>query len=126
MSYKVRNKLSYLGDGEAIFKKWISWGKAGNVKMLSIWAGEEMGWKNPNTGRNPSGMGVWSRMWRWALRNPEKARPLYADYVLQFGELLDDEDWFSLLHERARVLLTHAGYKRYLAKYPNVALYSNR
>lgn len=127
MQAKVRNKISYIGDGEPLFRKWVSWGKAGTVQMVADWAKNECGLKNPKTGRGPSAMGIWAKMWRWALRNPELSRPLYADYVLELdGDQLTDDEWYSLLHERARVLLTRAGYKKYMVKYPDVAKYSNR
>ena len=124
MQSKVRNKLSYIGDGKIYFEKWVSLGKAGNVSKVALWAGNELGKKNPKTGRPPTPMGIWQKMWRWCLRNPEEGRSLYASYVLELdGDLLKDEEWNSLLHARAKILLTKAGYRKYLAKYPHLEKY---
>jgi hypothetical protein len=125
MKGKIRNKLDFIGDGERLFKQWVSWGNAGTVKKLALWAGNELQLKNPRTGKIPSAMGVWAKMWRWALRHPDEARVLYEDYAiaLDAADPLTDDEWYSLLHSRAKSLLTSAGYFKYLKKYPHVANY---
>jgi hypothetical protein len=120
----VRNKLKFL-HGEELFKHYMFLGRAGSVRHLQTYAMEK-GWSNPNTGKEPTAMGVWCSMWRWVLHNPEKARPMYSEYVLQFGENLTDSEWNSLLESRAHELLTPAGYRKFLHDHPELKKYADQ
>lgn len=123
MQSKIRNKLKFL-DGEELFRHYISLGRAGSYRQVENYC-KSRKIKNPKTGKPPTRMGIWCSMWRWVLRNPDPARKLYASYVLELdGDILDDEEWYSLLESRAHELLTDAGYKTYLRTYPKVADYA--
>lgn len=119
----VLNKLKFL-NGEVLFNKYVDMGRGGSIAKLANFAFEQGG--NPRTGRIPTRVGVWSSMWRWALDNPDKARKIYDRYVLEFGENLTDEYWYSLLEARAKKLLTPRGYRNYIKKYPEVGKYADR
>ena len=99
----ILNKLKFM-DGEALFKRYIEMGKGGSIAKLARFA-QQQGWNNPKTGKMPTRVGVWCSMWRWALRNPQEARKIYDQYVLEFGQNLTDEMWYSLLEARAQKLL---------------------
>lgn len=123
MQSKIRNKVKFL-DGETVFRKYVEFGKAGSYTMLQKYS-TVAGWVHPITKRPPTKMGLWATMWRWALRNPDIARKLYAQYVLELnGDYLGDEEWFSLLEARAKQLLTPPGYRKYMLKHPEVAKYA--
>lgn len=123
MQSKIRNKVKFL-DGETVFKKYVEFGSAGSYNMLQKYS-VVAGWVHPITKKPPTKMGLWATMWRWALRYPDNARKLYAQYVLELsGDYLNDEEWYSVLEARAKQLLTVAGYKKYMKANPEVAKYS--
>lgn len=121
---KVRNKVKFL-DGEAIFRKYVEMGKAGSFNHLVRWTIAQ-GIINPVRGKPPSKMALWNAMWRWALHNPEVAKPLYSDYCLQFGDYLSDSEWKELMEWRAFQLLPYSGYRKYLKKHPELVEYANK
>lgn len=124
MQSKVRNKIKFLHDKE-LFVHWTGLGKAGSLKLLVIYSVKE-GWLNPKTGRPPTTMACWNAMWRWAIRNMAEARPFYAQYVLDFGDYLTDDEWMEVINDRAKQLLTPAGYRKFLVKHPEVVKYNEK
>lgn len=80
MSYRD----SYL-DGEQIFKKWASMGKAKSWLKMQKWARAENIF-NPVTGKRPYRMTLFKAAWRWAWHHQDEARKLAVT-------ALDAEDW---------------------------------
>lgn len=119
----VRNKLRYL-DGERLFEQYVLLGRAGSYKQLGNFAVSK-GWVNPYTGKAPTKMGLWNSMWRWALRNPDKAHEMYSNYVLELdGDTLTDDEWYSLIESRAYQCLSRPGYRKYLSNHPELKPYA--
>lgn len=124
MQSKVRNKIKFLHDRE-IWVHWTGLGKVGSLRLLVEYS-KKQGWFNPKTGKPPTPMACWNAMWRWAIRNPVEARPMYADYVKDFGDYLTDDEWNEVLNDRARTLLTTAAYRKFLIKNPEVVAYNEK
>lgn len=120
-----RNRLKFI-DGEEMFRVWTGYGKAGSLRLLREYC-KSKGIRNPNTGHPPTIMACYNAMWRWAIRNLDLSRPLYAEYVLLFGDYLSDDEWNTTIESRAHALLTLAGYTRFIKKHPELeSLYAKR
>jgi hypothetical protein len=58
-------------DGERLFRKYFEMGENKSIAMLVEWAILE-GMKS-STGQEPTPMGVWKSIWRWASLKENKA-----------------------------------------------------
>jgi hypothetical protein len=91
MTYNRRSKKNlkekYL-DGERLFRKYWEMGESRSVRLLTEWAIIE-GMKS-SSGVEPTHMGCWKSMWRWASLkgNRERAWEIYKENVINanFGE----------------------------------------
>lgn len=73
-------------DGEKLFRKYFDMGAAASTYRLHRFAiGEQM--LSPE-GKEPTPMGVWKAMWRWASRkeNKDTAYQIFCKYI-------DEHDW---------------------------------
>lgn len=92
----MRNRVSNLRekylDGEKLFRKYYEMGETRSIRMLTEWAILD-GMKSLQ-GHEPTSMGVWKAMWRWAsLReNHLKAWDIVskANPTLTWGEWVKD------------------------------------
>lgn len=57
-------------DGETLFRKYYEMGDNRSIKLLTEWAKVE-GIKS-SKGNEPTGMGIWKAMWRWASMRENK------------------------------------------------------
>lgn len=64
-------------DAERLFRKYVSDGVSRNIKSLTEWAIAE-GMTSSNGGE-PTPMGCWKAMWRWASTHKELAWELMKD-----------------------------------------------
>lgn len=107
----LRGRRRFL-DGEKLFHRfYVEMGNAGSMEKLAQWCRTE-GYTNPKTGKAPTAMGVWLSMWRWAIQNPNKARPMFEKYFMGLGEHLTDELWKDTLDKRAKSHLTTKAYEK--------------
>lgn len=68
---------SYLPDGETLFKVyWTQMGEARSINTLRRWC-KSNGYINPETGKMPTQMAVWFRMYRWMANNKETAFEIF-------------------------------------------------
>lgn len=88
----MRKKLreSYL-DGEKLFKHYCVMGGAKSVSVLTRYAiAQKM--ISPN-GKEPTRMGVWKAMWRWASLNRNSAYELFLQASQNGFDVADDTWW---------------------------------
>lgn len=64
-------------DGEKLFRKYIEMGENRSIGMLTEWSILE-GMKS-SKGHEPTQMGVWKAIWRWASTHKEQAWELIKD-----------------------------------------------
>lgn len=112
-------RIKYL-EGEELFRQYCEMGKEGSIKKLVKWCNEQ-GKISPKTGKGPLPATVHSSMWRWALKYPEIAKPLYAKLCSEHGEFLDDGTWNGILKHFAKTKYRGTKAVKYLNKYPDVA-----
>jgi hypothetical protein len=51
-------------DGEKLFRKYFEMGESRSISLLAEWA--IMQGMKSSTGQEPTPMGIWKAMWRWA------------------------------------------------------------
>ena len=121
----IRERYKFL-DGETLFRQfYVIMGTAGSVLKLVEWCRTE-GHINPRTGKAPTPMGVYQSMWRWAVKNPSLARPMFAEYIKSLGKFLSSDMWYETLNIRARAYLTYRGYEKFLSKNPTARKYDSK
>lgn len=76
-------------DGEALWEKYHSMGRAATYDKLAEWATDQ-GMKRAKS-KKATRMGVYFAMWRYALRNPEAAYPAYEKWAKGYEEELTIE-----------------------------------
>lgn len=78
-------------DGEKLFEQYFAMGSAASIKRLARFAESEG--MISSAGRNPTPMGVWKCMWRWASKkeNKERAFQLFSHYIDNYEWQLPDE-----------------------------------
>lgn len=69
-------------DGEKLFRVYHEWGRAAGYSRLEKWANEH-GMYHPGRGK-ASKMGAYFAMWRWALRNPQKAWEIFEPWAREY------------------------------------------
>jgi hypothetical protein len=120
---KLRNTNKIYPDKE-LWEKYMSWGKAASHLKLRRWLIEN------GFSIKEYGMGAFWAMWRYAIRNPEEAFPLYKkwyfetasdvkpnpdviDPVVTFQDFLED----CRLHARQRSCVSRGEYIRFCNKH---------
>jgi len=94
---------TYLPEGEYLFR--IYYEEMGlarsHQKLIKRLVSE--GYINPKTGKPPSSMSTWNRMWRWALHkeNQQKAYEMYNSALKDTAEYVSPEEWQEFLHDKA-------------------------
>lgn len=100
---KLLNPNRVVYDGEKLFRYYCSLGRASSNKKLKEWA-KTVGMVNPETG-TASHTGPLYSMWRWAIRNPEQAFPVYKEWANAYeSELVAngiEVNWNLFLRELA-------------------------
>lgn len=110
-------------DGEMIFRHYyVEMGDGRSYGKLARWASEKWG-KNPLTGKNYSPSAVWQSGWKWAFKNLDKARQIYAEVYLRYGETLTDDIWMKLVSQHAKTCMTRTQYKKFFARNPEFRPY---
>ena len=106
-------------DIKNIFLIYVSMGKGASYEKVAKRL-EKDGIMNELTGRRYSNSAIWQAFWRYVIHNMDEAKPIYANYVLLFGDRLDDEDFLYLVSKHAKTLYKKWQYARVLDKYPQL------
>jgi hypothetical protein len=72
---------TYLPTGDILFKVyWLEMGKGRSINKMCGWC-KLHGYENPDTGKPPTWMAVWFRMYRWMIRpeNQEEAFQIFSE-----------------------------------------------
>jgi len=79
-------------DGEVLFTKYFSMGAASSVSVLTRFA--IANGMRDSRGNNPTRMGVWKAMWRWASleQNKSKAFEIFNKYIDEHGWVWGDRE----------------------------------
>jgi len=80
-------------DGERLFRKYFEMGESKSIILLTEWAITE-GMKS-SKGGEPTPMGVWKAMWRWASlkENRVSAYQIYYDSLFKDGNQISFDEW---------------------------------
>ena len=105
-----QKKLKFL-DGEECFMLWFELGSITKV----VYNLSDKGVHNTLTGEPPTRMGVWNAAWRWAIFNLEESRPIMEEAYRKLGKALTDEEWVEMVVRKARTVLNHSAFKKYIA-----------
>ena len=72
-------------DGEVLFKHYFAMGQATSISVLTRYA-ISLGMKD-SKGNEPTRMGVWKAMWRWASLKENKSRAfeIFSKFVEEYG-----------------------------------------
>lgn len=84
MADKTDNLREKYLDAEALFRKYIDDGETRTIKGLTEWA-RVQGMKSSN-GDQPTEMGVWKAIWRWASTHKELAWELMKDQTFGYSK----------------------------------------
>lgn len=100
-------------DGERLFIKYFEMGDAKSISRLTRWAISEG--MTGSKGQEPTAMGVWKSMWRWAsLRdNFQKAWEIYCKFNPN-ASWMDYREDMLLNIKSAWQHTTNAKYKKFL------------
>jgi len=110
-------------DGEALFNHYfIDMGSGRSYNKLVKWAADKWG-KNPENGKIWTTGAVWQAAWRFAFRNLEYAKKIYASMLLEQGMLLTDEEWNTTLARHAKITMTKNQFRRFMNNHPEVQEY---
>lgn len=111
-------------DGKTLWEKYCDMGRAATYDKLARWA-TSIGMKKPSSER-ATRMGVFFSMWRYALRNPEKAYPAYEKWAKAYeSELIAEgvEVTFEMLlkdikkHAKTPGCVGKASYIKFCERY---------
>jgi len=120
MTIGITNKKSQL-DGELCFKLWI---ETGSIYKVALRIYQE-GIINQKTGKKFTHQAVWLASWNWAFDNLPVARGLVNSAWKANGELLTDQDWFTLITKRAKYIYSKSKFDAYLEKHSYLKPYVN-
>jgi hypothetical protein len=109
MPIGIRGKKLFL-NGEECFRIWKETGSVYKTAKIL----ETQGTVNPNTGKTPSPMGIWTSAWTWILNHPAEGKQGVEEVWKNSGEILRDEDWYKLVAEKAKYLLSPKKFEEYL------------
>lgn len=76
-------------DGEKLFRQYFEMGESRSVYLLTEWA--IMHGMKSSKGKNPTPMGVWKSIWRWASMGENKH--IAFDIAKQYLPLITWEQW---------------------------------
>lgn len=80
-SLKMTNRNANLRekylDGEKLFRKYVEDGETRSIESLTDWA--ILKGMTSSSGQEPTKMGVWKAIWRWASTHKEQAWELVQD-----------------------------------------------
>ena len=108
-----RNKETYL-NGDVLFRKYYEMGDAKSITRLRKFAISQG--MVSSTGKEPTDMGVWKAMWRWASlkENAYKAWEIYSN---RDGQECNFDEWVEVMKKTIRAAWQHpteAKYNRFL------------
>lgn len=110
-------------DGEALFRYYyIDMGTGRSYPKLARWATEKWG-PSPETKKEWTNGAVWQAAWRWVFDDMKTAREIYADTMLQQGDVLTDDEWYLTVAKHARSCMKNGQYRRFLIKHPELKPY---
>lgn len=92
--------VNYLSE-ETCFRLWVELGSVAKVAK----ALEQDGVVNPETGKPPTKMGIWTASIRYMVKSTEEAREylkMAADANPAYEFAFDDKTYFSWVKEKAR------------------------
>jgi len=130
-------RITRILDGEQIFKHYyITMGDGRSYNKLVAWATTKWG-LSPYTGKKWTTGAVWQSAWRWAFDNLDYAKKIYRDVSFKYytevekrfkpdavwSEEKFEEEWLSVLAQHAKTCMTKAGYRKFVAKHPEVKPY---
>ena len=87
MTYRNPKYPKYL-DAEKLFRKYWEMGENRSIKLLTEWAILD-GMKS-STGSNPTPMGIWKAMWRWASLKENRST---VWYLISLHSSISKEHW---------------------------------
>ena len=90
MKKKIRD--SYL-DGEKLFRHYCKMGGAKSIGILRRYAVSENMF-DPTNNKEPTRMGVWKAMWRWASLK-ENRDTAYQLFLETHQQDIQDDEWLS-------------------------------
>ena len=116
--FHLREK--YLDGKELFYRFYEQMGKASSLNKLQKILYNE-GTYNPETGRPFGTSALFQAMWRWALmpENFEEASAVYKKYLLEYGEVVDDATWKTMINERIYRYLNKGNQKKFFKAYPD-------
>lgn len=76
-------------DGERLFRKYFEMGETRTIVLLTEWAILE-GMKS-SKGTEPTPMGVWKAMWRWASLKDNRVKAFKIAF--QYGACTNSDEW---------------------------------
>ena len=106
-------------------------GKGGSLGKLSTYlttltahpeTGEPFYGYNPDTNLPYSSEAIRQAMWRWAVKNLDEARDIYAKFLLEgYGDILEDDEWIQVVNSQAKSCLKST-YPRFLREHPEYVI----
>lgn len=88
MSNRSPNLREKYLDAEKLFRKYWEMGEKRSINLLTEWAISQ-GIQSPS-GKNPTPMGIWKAMWRWASLKENKDKALK---IAQEFEAINPDRW---------------------------------
>jgi hypothetical protein len=76
-------------DGEKLFRKYFEMGESRSINLLTEWAITEG--MTSSTGQEPTDMGIWKAMWRWASLKENK--DVAWKIAFQHGGCTNPDEW---------------------------------
>ena len=86
-----KNKNHFM-DGEKLFIKWCEMGGYSVARLCNFAISEGM--KN-TVGRNPTRMGAWKAMWRWASMKENKDRAFELFSKIYTNKVIQEDPWIG-------------------------------
>lgn len=115
---KPRGLRKKVLDGKELFYRfYVEMGKASSLPKLAK-ALQREGIYNYDLGKAFTTGAIFMSMWRWALQNLDEALPVYKKYILEFGEIIPEDDLKAAIVVRVECYLNKTQKREFYEKHP--------